>query len=74
MNKHTLVQRNSFIEYKQVVHNKMSGINHPKGTSLISVLNEEGVDGWIVCGMIRYNRPMEQTDIYLYREVIVEEL
>ena len=68
MNSHT------FIEYKRVIHNEMSGVSHPKGTPLISVLNKEGADGWIVCGMIKDNRPRERTDIYFYREVIVKEL
>ena len=67
------MDRHTFIEYKHVVHNILSGISYPKGTSLISVLNKEGADGWIVCGMIRYKRPREETDIYFYREVIVEE-
>ena len=61
----------TFIEYKLVVHNAMSGISHPKGTSLISVLDREGVDGWIVCGMIKDGRPRERTDIYFYREAIL---
>ena len=64
--------RKTYIEYKYTIHDMTSGVNHPKGKPLISVLNDEGIHGWIVCGMIRDARG--KTDVYLYRKVIVEEL
>ena len=70
-----MMKKHSIIEYKHTIHDITSGVNHPKGTPLISVLNEEGMDGWIVCGMIRESvYSGYHTNIYFYRKVIIEEL
>ena len=62
----------SYIKYKHVIHDPTSGLHHPKGKPLIAVLDEEGIDGWTVCGITRDSE--YHTDIYFYREVIVEEM
>ncbi|HEC65467.1 MAG TPA: hypothetical protein ENI23_09240 [bacterium] len=66
------MKKHSYIEYRCIVYNINSGVHHPRGERLITVLNDAGMGGWIVCGMVRDDKG--DTDVYLYQKVIVEEV
>ena len=67
------MNRSNFLEYKHINHDLTSGIFYPRGTSLISILNEEGAAGWTVCGMISHDDQPNHTAVYFYRKVVIEE-
>ena len=58
----------TYVEYKQIVHLTASAVMHARGKYLIDMLNEEGHNGWVACGMFRSGVDRTQTTIvYLYR-------